>query len=193
MRLSAIAALKFAIVAASYVYWTNNFHVIQSGAAYRSAQPSARELADYARDYGIRSVINLRGGAQAESWYDEEHGAAAHAGIAIYDFPLSAKRRLTANETQRLVATLVDAPKPILIHCKHGVDRCGLVSALYLFAVAHQSSVIAANQLGAWYGHLPYFGNATVAIDEAYWSFVKAHSNDGADSSDRNALSAGSP
>lgn len=155
------------------VYWTNNFHVVQDKVVYRSAQPNARELTRYVQQYGIKSVINLRGGVRGQAWYDEEHDAASTAGVTVFDFPLSARRGLTPGETQQLVAIMQLAPKPLLIHCKHGADRSGLAAALFLRAVMNADADTAARQLSFMYGHLPYLGNATVAMDDTYWRYVK--------------------
>ena len=36
---------------------------------------------------------------------------------------------------EAILATLDHAPKPVLIHCKNGADRTGLVGALYLYGL----------------------------------------------------------
>ena len=52
-------------------------------------------------------------------------------------FALLISRFGTAFVVQEILTLLHDAPKPLLIHCKSGADRSGLVSALYRYAVEH--------------------------------------------------------
>merc|ERR1711991_229194 len=44
--------------------------------------------------------------------------------------------------------------KPVLMHCKSGADRAGLMSALYLLIVENQPAYIAMRQLAWKYGHV---------------------------------------
>lgn len=44
------------------------------------------------------------------------------------------KTRLTSAQITELLGIIRDGPKPLLVHCKSGADRAGLVLALYLFA-----------------------------------------------------------
>jgi len=40
---------------------TGNFHTVIAGELYRSAQPSAADIAEYKQKAGIRTIVNLRG------------------------------------------------------------------------------------------------------------------------------------
>ena len=46
-----------------------------------------------------------------------------------------------------MVAALASAPKPVLIHCKNGADRSGLVGALYLYTQEGRSAEAAGREL----------------------------------------------
>lgn len=50
-----------------YAYDPLNFHSVQEGVLYRSAQPSGRDLRRIVRENNLRSVINLRGSHPGES------------------------------------------------------------------------------------------------------------------------------
>jgi hypothetical protein len=76
----------------------------------------------------------------------------------------SANAPLDANQVAQLADALRDAPKPLLIHCRAGSDRTGLACALYV--ASHGGSYRdAQDQLSLFYGHFPYFGSRSVAMD----------------------------
>src|SRR5687768_371379 len=68
-----------------------NFHIVEDGRAYRSAQPNASELSVVLEAYGINTVINLRGENTGEEWYDQEAALCESAGITLLNFPMSAR------------------------------------------------------------------------------------------------------
>ncbi len=165
-------ACLFFLSSAGYSVWliaSNNFHSVVVGEVYRSAQPSAGQLADYADRYGIRTVINLRPGKFGEQWYDEEIAESDRLGLSHIDFPMSSSSVLPKEKAMALIAVLATARKPILIHCKAGSDRTGLASALYLAAIAGSSEAVAESQISLRYGHfsIPYFSRA-YAMDKTF-------------------------
>ncbi len=102
-----------------------------SSEAYRSSQPSPRQLRRYQRRLGIRTVVNLRGPNEFGS-YRLERDACAQLGITMVDFRMGS-RRLPSKETIREAARLFqEVDYPVLMHCKAGADRVGLMSMLYL-------------------------------------------------------------
>ncbi|HZS83817.1 MAG TPA: dual specificity protein phosphatase family protein [Stellaceae bacterium] len=147
---------------------TGNFHVVAPGSLYRSAQPTAADIAHYRKTYGIKTIINLRGESAGSSWYDAEIAEAKQLGIAHVDFGMSAGRELTHTEAADLVATLERAEKPVLIHCKAGADRSGLASALYVAAVAKLGEAAAEQQISIRYGHISLPVNAAYAMDRTF-------------------------
>jgi protein tyrosine/serine phosphatase len=64
---------------------------------------------------------------------------------------------------QKLINIVKNAKKPILIHCKAGADRTGLVSALYLYSIGDKN---ASKMLSFKYGHLSV--GPTKAMDESF-------------------------
>jgi len=50
--------------------------------------------------------------------------------------------------------------------------RSGLISAIWEYAVEGKSAQEASRQLSLFYGHFPYLGNRTKAMDESFWRFV---------------------
>lgn len=131
-----------------------NFHTVVPGELYRSAQPSPDDIGLYARDYGIRTVLNLRGAAPGAPWYDAEKAAADRLGLTLIDFPMSARHELKPGRAKALVALLKSARKPILVHCNAGSDRSGLVSVIFSSQVAGIDEKDAEAQLSLFYGHI---------------------------------------
>lgn len=147
---------------------TGNFHSVVQGKLYRSGQPSAADIAAYARDYGLKTIINLRGASDA-NWYRDEVAAAKKAGIRLIDFKMNASDMLPVDRSQQLIALLRNAQGPILVHCKSGADRTGLVSVIYLQQIAGVDEETAEEQLSIRYGHIGIpFLSPTFSMDETW-------------------------
>jgi protein tyrosine/serine phosphatase len=157
------------------IIYEGNFHAVAPGVFYRSAELSKQGFEDAARQYGIKSVLNLRGPHPGEKWYDDEIAAAREAGMAHYDYPISAKRFVTGHQIAEILDIVRRAPKPLLVHCMSGADRAGLVAALYAYAIAGESAEKADDQLSLAYGHFPYLTSRSGAMDDSFWSFVRQH------------------
>jgi protein tyrosine/serine phosphatase len=153
---------------AADVVLNNNFNVVRPGELYRSAQPSGGDIALYASRYKIKTIVNLRGSNAGAHWYDSEVAISNALGITHIDFRMSSKRELTQPQAEALIRLLKDAPKPILIHCQSGADRSGLVSALYLAAIAKSSEIFAEQQMSIRYGHIASPLSPAYAMDRTF-------------------------
>lgn len=158
-----------------FLQLSGNFHTVIAGELYRSAQPTAGQIEDYARRYGIQTIVNLRGASDDGAWYAEEVSTAKRLGINHMDFRMLASKQLTAQEADALVAMLKDAPKPILIHCRGGADRTGLASVLYSQRIAGIPTGKAEQQLSLYFGHVgvPML-SAAYAMDLT-WEMLERH------------------
>ncbi len=136
---------------------SENFGVVAPGAAYRSAQPTTHLNRLLAR-YKPSTIMNLRGGSSGDWWYTAEVEATQRAAITFYDLPLSATRRPSRRELRVLTDTLRTCPLPVLIHCKSGADRTGLVSALFLLVRQGLPPDRALQEFSIRYGHIPLGG-----------------------------------
>lgn len=158
-----------------YLQGQGNFSVVSEGRLYRSAQLSHSDLLRLLSEYGIRSIVNLRGQNVGSGWYQDELAAAKALGAAHYDYGLSANYDVDEAALDEILNTLATAPKPILIHCKAGADRTSLIAAVYLFAIEGKSAEEASRQLSVLYGHFPYLMSSTDAMDRSFWHYVDVH------------------
>lgn len=170
LGLLAVGLLALTGLHAGYGQLTGNFHEVIDGELYRSAQPDAQDIANYSDRYHIRTILNLRDEARGD-WYQQEKAAALAHGIRLVDYPLSSGRELSVKEAEKLADLMKGLPRPILIHCDHGANRTGLVSAIYHDAVAQTSDLTAQWQLSPWYGHFPVPGIGRYAMYSSYKRF----------------------
>lgn len=145
-----------------------NFHQVDTN-LYRSAQLYNFNLPHYIQKYNIKSVINLRGSSKDAQWYQDEIHIAKKYDITHYDFGLPDRRVIPLEKMDTLVALMRQAPKPLLIHCKAGADRTSLASALYLYAI--QKDRNAQNAISITYGHFPWLGSKTKAMDISFQNY----------------------
>ena len=111
-------------------WWSCNFAVLQPGRIYRSGQMPASLLRRTIHDYGVRTVLNLRGVNAQEPWYVTEREATTASGATQVDVPMATDMWLTNAQLRKLIEILDDGHDPVLIHCEWGAERTGLVSAL---------------------------------------------------------------
>lgn len=156
-----------------------NFATVEAGDLYRSAQLRPSQLAQVTQEHRLRSVLNLRGAHLGAPWYDEELNAASTLGLQHLDLRFSANEEATLAQMDELVDALRRAPKPVLVHCMGGADRTGLAVALYRYAVRGEDSGQAQTGLSARYGHFPYLGSSTGAMDRSFARYVAAHPRGG--------------
>lgn len=102
-----------------------NYGVLDNGSICRSAQPESPEGFRTFRQWGGKTVVNLRSG-----W--DERQLVSHTGLTPYWFELDVGDPPTVEEIERIVGTISDpANQPVLVHCRLGQDRTGLVIASY--------------------------------------------------------------
>ncbi len=170
--LLALLAILLALVAATWwaIEGDGNVHVVAPGVAIRSAEPSGQRLIEMKQRFGLRSVVNLRGKNDGQPWYEDEVRASRLLGLQHVDVALSAQHELSPAQVDAVLALIEQAPKPVLIHCNGGSDRTGLISAAWLYA--HGSTKDAADaQLALRYGHFPWLGSKSSAMDRSLEAF----------------------
>jgi protein tyrosine phosphatase (PTP) superfamily phosphohydrolase (DUF442 family) len=137
-----------------------NFHVIIPGQLYRSGQPSPGLMARLVQQYGIRTVINLRGDFEPPEEYQAECRCVRDMHLTYLEAGLWSKLPPTVAEACRLVDALDEAVPPVLLHCGGGSDRTGLATTLFLLLRTDADLPRARMQMSIRFGHFP-FGPAT--------------------------------
>lgn len=180
IQVLAVLFLAFALPLgawAGYLQIGGNIHAVTPGVMYRSAQLSSERLDRTLKQFDIKSVINLRGSSETEDWYSDELKIAAAQGAQHFDLAMDAKAPPDAQTIARMFELLKTAPKPMLIHCNRGADRSGLVAAVYKHFIEGQSPDEAARQLSFRYGHFPWLGTGTQAMDDTFARLISSEAN----------------
>ena len=146
-----------------------NFHKVDDD-VYRSAQLFKFNMPYYIEKHGIKSIINLRNDTN-KAWYKNEKQIAKELSIQHFDYGFSDGKVQSIEKMNKLVKLINDAPKPVLIHCKAGADRTSLASALYLHKIKNDPN--AQNEISLKYGHFPWFGSRSLAMDISYENYLK--------------------
>lgn len=145
-----------------------NFHVIEPGQAYRSAQPDAAGLENVISQLGIKTVVNLRGTNTGKPWYDAEAQVCEAMGITLANHAMSAKSLPSGELLADIIDTLQTAEHPILIHCAGGSDRSGAISAIYRILILGHDKHDALLELSPFYLHFRNYAPCMDTLAELY-------------------------
>jgi protein tyrosine/serine phosphatase len=107
-----------------------NLHRI-SDEMYRANQPSPEHIARYAKELGLKTVINLRG-RSPKGYYLLEKEACEANGIALVDFQVFSRDSPTCETVMAARDLFESIAYPALMHCKSGADRAGIMAVLYM-------------------------------------------------------------
>jgi uncharacterized protein (TIGR01244 family) len=118
----------------------------------RSAQPAPHQIRQAAAE-GVKTIVNLRGPHQSGSYYLERE-ACRRAGITFVDFPVRSRAAPTRAELTAAKGLFERIEYPMLMHCKSGADRAGLMSVLYSHWKLGQPIEVAREQLALRFGHI---------------------------------------
>ena len=154
---------------------------------YRGGRPKPADLS-YLQSLNVRTVINLQGGdlnnpryrAFMKWWEPGELAGAIAAeknlseslGLLFFSKPLDAIDPVSDEDDARIdeiVAIMGNlTAQPVFVHCEHGVDRTGLIIALYEVKYLGMSPHDAYNEWRAS-GHKGIGTLFTGHLDEYYW------------------------
>ena len=150
-----------------------NVHVVVEKQFYRSGQLDKATLARVIQEYKIKSILNLLGTRQDKSRYADKLQFLRRSESSITTTESARGQIVNSNRIDEMLKILRDAPKPILVHCKNGADRSGLVAAIYLAEIQGVAFEEAIGQLSLYYGHFPWLISETGAMDESFRSYER--------------------
>ncbi len=148
-----------------------NFYKVSKD-IYRAAQIDASGIEGLSKPpYEIKTVISLRG------WHDDltmmpEGSFAAH-GMRYERIEMKwGGLHPEKEDVVKFLKLVATAPKPILVHCLHGADRTGFMTAVYRIAVEGWTVAEAIDELR--HGH--YGANSVIAkLSEQYLKYLNSN------------------
>ena len=129
----------------------NNFYSL-SDSMYRCSQPSPAQIEEYHAQYGIKTILNLRGENPYGSHFLEVE-ACEKLGIKLQMFRLYSRQPPTAQDIHDLKKVFAGLEYPALMHCKSGADRAGMGATLYRILHLGHDVQTALAELNWRYGH----------------------------------------
>ncbi len=128
-----------------------NFYAL-SPTAFRSNHPSKAFLKKLQTTHQLKTVVSMRKANTSASYLFEKE-ACEQLGITLIHHPMSSQKLPKPEMVVAAKALFETIQYPILIHCKSGADRAGLMSVLYMYFVQKQPMDVAVKQLSIKYGH----------------------------------------
>ena len=117
---------------------------------FRGAQPKTEGYATL-KAMGVRTVVNLR----------TRHGerkAVEAAGMRYVEIPMSFWKNVDPAAVRKALSVMTDpANQPVFVHCSRGVDRTGVVAAVYRMEVDGWSEAEAEAEMEAFGFHEVWF------------------------------------
>lgn len=132
------------------VFYLNRHRI--SDNAWRAAQPAPHQLRRIAEE-GVRTIVNLRGERVCGSYWLETEACRRY-GLKLVNFQIRSRAAPTRDELRRARDLFNNIEYPMLMHCKSGADRAGLMSVLYRFLKEGVPLDVAKQELSLRYGHI---------------------------------------
>ncbi len=126
---------------------------------YRSAQPSKSGFAALPAALGIKTVVTLRA-------FHSDRKKVAGTPLVVISIPIKTWNTKQVDLVRTLAEIEVAGRRgPVLLHCQHGADRSGLVTALYRMAYENWSREAAVDEMrNGHYGYHAMWGNIPAFI-----------------------------
>ena len=128
---------------------------------YRSAQPDAQGFKALATQHGVRKVISLRA-------HHSDKMLAHGLDMGFARFPMHTwhiKRDDVVGALRTLRRAMGEGP--VLLHCQHGADRTGLITALYRITYEGWSKEAALEEMRSGnFGYHAVWGNIPKYIEK---------------------------
>lgn len=121
-----VGVLLMAIVIRSLIkiFRIRRFHIVKRGVMLRGGQPNTKALWFLRKVFGIKTIINLR-----EDFKENE----TLFGMTEHRILIPPRTNIPSMDQVREFFEIVDKPEnqPILVHCKVGANRTGIMVASY--------------------------------------------------------------
>ena len=143
----------------------DNLHKIHEG-LYRSAQPTEEGMKNLEK-LGVKTVINLR--AFHSDSYETK-------GTTLHNNELSVKAwHIEDEDVIRVLRTINKKENgPFLIHCQHGADRTGVMSAMYRIVIQGWTKDEAIREMvDGGYGFHPLWSNIVKYVKDVNVEKIK--------------------
>ncbi|MEA1988431.1 MAG: tyrosine-protein phosphatase [Pseudomonadota bacterium] len=151
-----------------------NFYQLSNN-AYRSNQPSPSFVRKLKNKYGVKTIINLRRADNSGHYLLEEEACKKH-DVKLEVISMSSRRLPKIKTIIAAKQLLETAEYPILIHCKSGADRAGLMSVYYKYFIEKQPLEEAVKQLSMKYGHFRWAETGKLDFFfDTYFEYKKQH------------------
>ena len=141
---------------------------------YRSNQPFPWQILADKNKRGIKTIINLRGVRNCSSYFLEKETCEKH-NIKLVNFPVTSRAAPKIETILAAKKLFNEIEYPVIMHCKSGADRAGLMSALYL--ILHKNIPVneAKKQLSFKYLHIKHA--KTGILDAFFDSYLEGNNN----------------
>ena len=141
---------------------------------YRSNQPFPWQILADKNKRGVKTIINLRGIRNCSSFFLEKETCEKH-NIKLINFPVTSRAAPKVETILAAKKLFNEIEYPIIMHCKSGADRAGLMSALYLILHKNISVIEAKKQLSFKYLHIKHA--KTGILDAFFDNYIKENKN----------------
>lgn len=131
-----LVAAAFGALVIFCVYRTafvGTYRQVESGRLYRSRQPKWLQYSALFHGRGIRRVINLRSPDEDLDAFRLEKSICRREGVEFINMPMTAQGP-TKSQAERFLQLVDTSPGAVLVHCEHGRNRTGMMSAIYRIA-----------------------------------------------------------
>lgn len=155
-------ALFVALLVTYTILNRKNIHLVENRSLeptiYRSAQLKPKILKKLIKDKEIDAILNLRGKSNSKI-YIRESKIASKLGLEYYSYGFSVYRPPSKKRFLKIIEVLENAKKEnqtLLIHCRAGADRTGLITAIaQIILYGYGVDDAMASSYNKIYGHIP--------------------------------------
>jgi tyrosine-protein phosphatase SIW14 len=155
--LKVTALVLMTLVAKMSFAQIENFQPVVDGID-RSARPTLEEIV-WVAENNYKSILNLEAGhfSSKPGYVKEEESIATENGLQFFHIPMQPMAGPTKEQIDEAHAIMLDpANQPILVHCKHGKDRTGMVFAAFRMKYQGWTYDQAVSEMKG-YGFSPFF------------------------------------